>query len=145
MKVDHAAFLASKSSTMQSALAKLPLHEDEMAVESYYKHLASILKEKNEGVSAPVTDTLHKLNAATMALDTLIAGGRLVKSPEEQSVTVCEYVSSADILKNRDEQSIVNYQGVLTWCDASAEGPRIGNMKKVHSVVCLSGRVGLKF
>ena len=135
MKVDHAAFIASKSSTMQSALAKLPLYEDEMAVESYYKHLASVLKEKNEGVSAPATDTLHKVNAATTALDTLIAGGRLVKSSGEQSVTVCEYVSSADIVKIRDEQSIVNYQGALAWCDASAAGPRIGNMKKVVNCV----------
>ena len=147
MKIELAQM--SKNAAEDTLLEDWALQPDKIAVDCYYKHLRSIVvgepKQDNTAIVPPLlvnATTVESTTAVTLesatctALNNLIAGESLFKLPKEVVLQTCEYFSSFQITTAVPEQTSINFQGALVWCDSTPK-PVKATAKQVANAILI--------
>ena len=133
------------SGSKQQFFQSVPLEQNKMAVDAYYKNLAHRVEKRNISfmtgqreqtgeekqdigiVKTSVPNVLH-------SLDDFIAGrADPCKVRIEAVERKCEYACVADIQCNIADNTLLNFQGVMIWCDEQAREAGNSNSSAYHS------------
>ena len=137
MKKDIAEKAGTLTETQKRLFLKIPIAKNKFATERYFEHLAHRLRKRDAFVEAnnlieSCSQAGHmkslKLPEAS-ALQNLIAGVSVpVKGRENLPEQKCEYAASLDICNNVIDNTYINFQGVLVWCDTEARQVGVGQV-----------------
>ena len=151
MKIDFERFLSTQGPRKQEILKRLPLEETKMGADLYYKHLDMCVRARKTGGVTPQPSPAQEKDNATVdvantnifSIQNLIAGESIQEQIAEVPQQVCEYVSSQDCLLVVADNTLVNYQGVLFYCDSEARQVEIGQIytQKKKQKATVSGHV----
>ena len=146
----------SKNSPEDTLLEEdFALEPDKMAVDCYYKHLRTIvIGEPTPNNTATVSSRVVNVTAAEgtcavtsesatcVALNNLIAGGSFFKTPTDIVPQPCKYFSSFQITTDVVEQTTINFQGALVWCDVSPKAVKSAAQQVANAILIdLSGPI----